>query len=138
NLASEIIEKIKMMKAKGKLELEMTLNPEDLGRLRLKISIDRGIVSINFLANQDVREILESNLPQLKKALEEASINIGNLNVGVASDGSSAAAEPAKDIKLDNIFLKEKEIKADVPVYIDPGLIRFLNWIPRKYIYSEA
>ena len=67
-------------------EVKITLHPESLGELSLKISMEQGIVTAMFVAeNQRVKEIIESNMNQLRDALKESGVDVGALNVSVSS-----------------------------------------------------
>lgn len=137
NLVDRIIEKIKLMRAQGKIELELALKPEHLGRLRLNISVDKGIVSIRFLASPEAKEILESNLAKLKESLNEAKVSIGSLEVEISRDSKPDVATLKENAGFENLGFGELKTKEDHPVYIDPKLLKYIGWISEN-IYSEA
>lgn len=77
----------------GVNEMVIKLNPENLGKLSLKLVTENGIIKANFIAeNQKVKEIIEANFNQLKESFSNQGLNIGNLSVSVNS-GDSAFRE---------------------------------------------
>ena len=69
-------------------EMRMTLRPESLGEIMLRVITQNGIVMAQFEAeSQRIKETLESNFNQLRDALTEAGIAFGELNVFVRQEG---------------------------------------------------
>ncbi len=70
-------------------EMILQLKPEHLGKLTMKISIERGIVVASFVAeSQTVKEVIESNFNVLKDALNEKGLGVQELSVFVGSDSN--------------------------------------------------
>lgn len=73
-------------------EIKITLRPQHLGDVTLKIMTDNGIVTAQFEAqNQRVKEIIESNFNQLKDSLQSQGIEISNLQVNVNENNQPSA-----------------------------------------------
>ncbi|NLY42461.1 MAG: flagellar hook-length control protein FliK [Clostridiaceae bacterium] len=67
-----------------KSEMLLQLKPDYLGKLSLKIVTERGILIAKFTAeSQQVKEIIEANLDQLKDALEAQGLNVKGFSVSV-------------------------------------------------------
>jgi flagellar hook-length control protein FliK len=65
-------------------EMRLTLRPESLGDILLRVLTQNGIVTAQFVAeNQRVREAIEANFNQLRDALTEQGIQFGELSVSV-------------------------------------------------------
>ena len=97
---SQIIEKAKVVTNAGKSEIVMDLKPESLGKLSLKIVTEQGIVSAKFVAeNQQVKEIIESNMQLLKDSLEKQGLSVQgfSVSVGQQSNGNSRKSQLKKD-----------------------------------------
>ena len=76
----------------GTTEIRMTLTPETLGEVSMRISTQNGVITAQFVAaSQRVKEILESNFNQLKEELNEKGIQVGELSVSVQQDQTSDA-----------------------------------------------
>lgn len=71
----------------GKSEMIMKLKPESLGNVALKVSIEKGIVLAEFqVESQAVKQAMESNLQDLRSALQDKGFNVFDLNVSVRKD----------------------------------------------------
>lgn len=65
-------------------EIKLMLRPDFLGELSLKISTEKGVITAQFLVeNQKVKEIIESNFNELKNILNEQGIQVSQLEVSV-------------------------------------------------------
>jgi flagellar hook-length control protein FliK len=61
----------------------LTLNPPELGPVRVVVSVSNNNASANFFsANPDVRHALEGSLPRLREMMEGAGIQLGQAQVG--------------------------------------------------------
>lgn len=66
----------------------LTLNPPDLGPVRVVVSVSNNHASANFFsANPDVRQALEGSLPRLREMMEGAGIQLGQAQVGAENSG---------------------------------------------------
>lgn len=88
----DVLEQIKtgtkVVVSENTTEMTIKLNPENLGKLSLKLVTENGIVSAKFVAeSQHVKEIIESNFNELKQSFMNQGLNIGNLSVSVGSEG---------------------------------------------------
>lgn len=91
-VVKQVIEHVKTDVKGNVSEVKMLLKPESLGELSLKISIENGIITAQFTAeNQRVKEIIESNFNQLKEALSQSGVEVGALSVSVSSDNENEA-----------------------------------------------
>ncbi|MGE4282494.1 MAG: flagellar hook-length control protein FliK [Clostridia bacterium] len=84
NVLKQVVESAKVTLADDRSEMIMQLKPDNLGKLSLKIVTERGIMVAQFTAeSQQVKEIIEASLPQLKDALESQGLNVKGFNVSV-------------------------------------------------------
>lgn len=71
-------------------EVRIQLKPDYLGEVSIKVAIERGIVRAEFVAeNQAVKEIIAASLPQLRVNMEQAGIQLGDVNVNLGNDQDS-------------------------------------------------
>jgi hypothetical protein len=117
-LFTQIVEKAKVMVSQGNSEMEISLKPDNLGKLQLKISLENHLVTAKFVAESDqVKQILESNLVQLRNSLQEQGIQVENLMVSVGQDGNGAEsfqqhfADQSKNFELQRIKLNNNTIE---------------------------
>ena len=76
-------------------ELTIDLDPVELGRVRLAVRLEDGVVSVRLLADETTtRRLLGSALGELRTALENAGVRTGDLDVDQrhpGHDGDDAA-----------------------------------------------
>lgn len=79
----------------GNGEVRMELHPESLGHLKIEVKVEGGVVRANIMAeNSMVKDTIDSNLPMLRKSLEDQGLRIDQLSVGIDQrHGGSAFAE---------------------------------------------
>ncbi|MCL2016031.1 MAG: flagellar hook-length control protein FliK [Defluviitaleaceae bacterium] len=90
----QIVTHIKTIAPETFTELRMTLRPEHLGDVTLRVAVQNGIVTAMFVAeSQRIKEIIEANFNQLRNALEEQGISIAELFVSVNTGDNSDQTE---------------------------------------------
>jgi len=83
-ILNQIIEKASILQNAEKAEMVLSLKPESLGKLSLKIVTEQGIVTAKFIAeSQQVKEVLESNMQLLKDTLEKQGLAVQSFSVSV-------------------------------------------------------
>ncbi|MEN6312922.1 MAG: flagellar hook-length control protein FliK [Clostridiaceae bacterium] len=99
-IISQVIENAKVILTPDKSEMVMDLKPDSLGKISLKVVTENGIVMAKFVAeNQQVRQVLESNMQLLKDSLERQGMNVQGFSVSVRQDSRQSAgswAQPGK------------------------------------------
>lgn len=87
DLLNQVVEQTKVVLGQDKTEMVIHLKPDHLGKLELKVITEQGIVAAKFIAeNQQVKEIIETNMQSLKDSLEKQGINIEGVSVQVGQD----------------------------------------------------
>ena len=87
----EVGDKLVWMVGRQDQRAELILNPPQLGRVEVTLSMNGDQTSAIFVsANPAVRDALEAALPRLREILAEAGINLGQAQVG-ADTGNNAA-----------------------------------------------
>lgn len=95
-LFAQLVEHAKVVVNNGGGEMEVNLKPEHLGKLQLKVSIENEVVTAKFVAeSQQVKEIIESNLAQLKRNLEENGMRVDTIMVSVGNHHSETGYQEA-------------------------------------------
>ncbi|OPX44587.1 flagellar hook-length control protein FliK [Ruminiclostridium hungatei] len=86
-LLNQVVEQAKVVIGPDKTEMVIHLKPDHLGKLELKVVTEQGIVAAKFVAeNQQVKEIIETNMQQLKDSLQKQGINIEGVSVQVGQE----------------------------------------------------
>lgn len=81
-------QQIVMFSRNGQQNAELRLHPEDLGAIQISLKLDNDQAQINLVSSHShVRAALEAAIPQLRSALAESGINLGESQV--SSDSSA-------------------------------------------------
>ncbi|KAA5940974.1 flagellar hook-length control protein FliK [Pantoea sp. Bo_2] len=81
-------QQIVMFSRNGQQNAELRLHPEDLGAIQISLKLDNDQAQINLVSSHShVRSALEAAIPQLRSALAESGINLGESQV--SSDSST-------------------------------------------------
>lgn len=95
-LFSQIVEHAKVMVNGGGSEMEVSLKPEHLGKLQLKVTIENEVVTAKFITeSQQVKEAIESNLSQLKRDLQANGMQVDTILVSVGYQQGNEGFEQA-------------------------------------------
>jgi flagellar hook-length control protein FliK len=88
DVVEQIMNQVKVTNNGGNFnEIRMTLSPESLGDIVLRVLTQNGIVTAQFEAeSQRVKEALEADFNLLRDALEEQGIQFSELSVSVRQD----------------------------------------------------
>lgn len=75
-------QQIVMFSRNGQQNAELRLHPEDLGAIKISLTLDKDQAQLTMVSSHShVRAALEAALPQLRTALAESGINLGQSNV---------------------------------------------------------
>jgi flagellar hook-length control protein FliK len=88
DIINQVVKKADILISDSHQEMMMKLEPESLGKLNLKIVVEKGLITAKFMAeSQQVKEVLESSFNQLKDALQEKGIVVQSFSVSVGQQG---------------------------------------------------
>ena len=145
-IINQVIDKAKVVIGLEKTEMIIDLKPDNLGKLSLKIITEQGIVAAKFMAeNQQVKEVLESNMQLLKDSLQKQGISIEGVSVQVADrDKSSYEQQRSFEGKNDK---SNKDIssvsassipKASGGLYVSSNILDVLPERLAQYSYESS
>ena len=126
DLMGKLVEKAQVAINNGKSEVLMSLNPEYLGKVRLKISMEGdNFVGKIFVDNAEIKDIFTKNLDTVITSLNEIGINIEGFDVMLRQDMPNEEFPEFADNNLFGIFNDEsgdftEEMAADIINYIVP------------------
>jgi len=93
----EVSDKLVWMVGRQQQRAELVLNPPQLGRVEVSLSMQGDQTNAVFVsANPAVRDALEAALPRLREMLADAGINLGQAQVG-ADTANNAANQSANN-----------------------------------------
>ena len=97
NLIPKLVQRIESLVQGERSEVRIELKPEHLGELKIKLSMERGIMVAEFVVqNQAVGEVIASQLPQLQTALQGQGTLMADVSVsiGLAHKGPDDEGQP--------------------------------------------
>ena len=83
NVPQQIVEQAKLLQRGTDSQMIIKLNPEHLGQLSLKVSVNGngGVTATFHTDNAQVRAILETTMTQLRQQVDEQGIKVDNVEV---------------------------------------------------------
>jgi flagellar hook-length control protein FliK len=96
----QIIQQAKFQIAGGKSEAVIRLQPEFLGKVEMKITVEDGKVNVRFTAeNAAVRSMMADNMQDLRKNLAEIGLEVEDISVFLADefDGAETRDEESEE-----------------------------------------
>lgn len=119
-LANEqVAEKVQMMMSKNLKNLDIRLDPPELGQLKIRMTMNNDIANVHFtVTNQQARDVIEQTLPRLREMLAQQGMQLADSSVqqqstgqgqdrynsgeGGGQSGSGSANDGQGDENLDN------------------------------------
>lgn len=93
-VVQQIVDSARLRLGSGQSEMRIQLKPEHLGRVRLNIATEQQQVVVKVVADLPmVKELLESNLHQLRTELQGQGLEIHKFDVSVGGDSGSQHKE---------------------------------------------
>lgn len=84
---TDIIKNVKFMMKNAVAELKVKIYPKELGEMTIKLLSEEGILKADIRAiSKETYNLLNSNLNDIKKSLEQQNIKIHEVNIGLYSD----------------------------------------------------
>jgi len=92
---------------------ELRLDPPELGRINIKLSLNQDQLNVAFSsAHSNVREVIENTLPRLREMLQDSGIQLGDANVNERQKGEEQQA--SSDANLTGPVFPGFDDEADV------------------------
>ncbi|WP_346354623.1 flagellar hook-length control protein FliK [Azotosporobacter soli] len=102
-VVTQIVDQAKLVTMKDSTQMVIRLNPEHLGEMTLRISVDNGNVSAAFHTdNQEVRHLLESSMPQLKQDLANQGFKVDSVDIYAGLGNSLPDKQQGQDGQQQN------------------------------------
>ncbi len=96
NVMNQLTSKMHNLVRSGETEIRIQLRPESLGEVKLSIRMEGDIVAARIqVENQQVKQIVESNLQSLRDALSEQNLQAGSLEVNVGNGWGRQHDQPS-------------------------------------------
>ena len=94
-VAEALTEKVNIMLSKNLKQIDIRLDPPELGRMQIKLSMNQDQASVQFtVANQNVREMVEQSMPRLREMMNQQGLQLSQSSVQQQdADGRQAFSE---------------------------------------------
>lgn len=107
DIVNQVVEQIKVTLGKETTSMQMQLNPESLGKVLISVSSNHGVMTANFtVQTEEAKEALQSQMYNLREALESRSLKVDAVEVEVSdfafSQSSQADAQDQKEFGRGN------------------------------------
>ncbi|NMB01726.1 MAG: hypothetical protein GX971_09500 [Firmicutes bacterium] len=84
NLFPKLVKSIESLVTDERSEVRIQLKPDHLGELKIKLSLERGIMVAEFIVqSESVREVIASQLPQLHTALQQQGTQVADVQINI-------------------------------------------------------
>lgn len=124
NVNLDFIKNIRYMVKNSVEELKVKIYPKELGEITIKLLSEEGIMKAEIKAtSKETYNLLNSNLNEIKKTLENQNIRIQEVNIGIYNEdttffsGRENSKETLENQRIDrtnNIPFEEQEIAEDL------------------------
>lgn len=111
-IVTQLVKKAEAILTGGQTEMRIQLEPENLGKLTLKIAVERGLITAKITAESyEVKQTIESNFNELKDMLQEKGLEIQNLSVSVGNNNKEFNYRDNSDLWSDKLKTGSKNIR---------------------------
>ncbi|MFA0055858.1 flagellar hook-length control protein FliK [Vibrio echinoideorum] len=88
-LANEqVAEKIQMMMSKNLKNLDIRLDPPELGQMKIRMTMNNDVANVHFtVSNQQARDVIEQTLPRLREMLAQQGMQLADSSVQQQNTG---------------------------------------------------
>ncbi|OIB02631.1 flagellar hook-length control protein [Paenibacillus sp. LC231] len=142
-MTSFIINKLEIVKQTGFTEARISLNPEHLGQVDIKLTMQNGQLIAQFMTRStDAKELIDQQMAQLRSALIAQGLQIEKIEVTQSSQPSNAnlyqdGRQPGSGQQQSQHRSKEKDRPSD-DVVLAANLTEELNdWIAEHQADDE-
>ncbi|MBM7623519.1 flagellar hook-length control protein FliK [Sporohalobacter salinus] len=127
-VVSQVLQQLEQLKSLGKNELTLKLKPDSLGKVNLKMAISDGVLTTKVMAeNYQVKKAIEAQLHQLKNALTEKNLEVGEMVVEVGSEEDFSSFQEQESFNQQGFSGRQQSNKNQQR--LDPELLEELGKI---------
>jgi flagellar hook-length control protein FliK len=117
-------QQVVMMVTEKQQQAEIHLNPQDMGPIKVTVTLDNNQASLSFMVREGAtRDAIQSALPRLNEMMAESGISLGQTNVQADTSGSfGQSAQPgAPGSRIPN------QIEPDNAIAISQAAVRTIT-----------
>lgn len=132
-IIKQVLDKGKAVVDENKSEIRIKLKPEVLGEVLLKVEVEKGVVVAKAIVdNYRVKELLETNIYQLKEGLEKQGLDIKTFEVQVGTNSNFenekrekySSNDKNKKIKIKKLDLSNLSIYEENNVFSNENIVQ--------------
>ena len=133
-----VVNKLEIVKHQGFTEARISLNPEHLGQVDIKISMQNGQLVAQFLTrNSDAKELLDQQMSQLRAALQGQGLQVEKLEVSQSSQSPTSqfyqeGRQPGSGQQQSNKRSKDKDMQTDDAVTAASLTDEWNEWLAER------
>ena len=138
-----VVNKLEFVKQQGFTEARISLYPEHLGQVDIKITMQNGQLVAQFMTqNSDARELLDQQMSQLRSALQGQGLQVEKLEVTQNSQSSSSqfyqdGRQPGSGQQESNRRSREKDVPSDDAVAAAAITEEWNEWLAERQTDEE-
>lgn len=103
DFSNAVKEKVMVMMNQKLKEVEIRLDPPELGSMHIKLNLQNEQAAVSFMVqNQQAKEALEQNIGKLKDMLAESGVDVGDANIEKRDSQSTEADDFGQQAKGQN------------------------------------
>ncbi|WP_117233441.1 flagellar hook-length control protein FliK [Vibrio maerlii] len=92
----QMAERVQMMLAKNLKSVDIRLDPPELGRMQIRMTMNNDVASVQFtVANQQSRDMVEQAMPRLREMLAQQGVQLADTSVQQQNSGQQQQGQMA-------------------------------------------
>lgn len=94
NAGEQVAERLQMMMSKNLKHVDIRLDPPELGRMQIRMSLNSDAASVHFtVQNQQTRDLVDQAMPRLREMLAQQGLQLADSSVQQQSSGQQQMAQ---------------------------------------------
>ncbi len=90
----QLAERVQMMLSKNLKNVDIRLDPPELGRMQIRMTMNNDIASVQFtVANEQTRDIVEQAMPRLREMLSQQGLQLADTSVQQQNAGQQQQSQ---------------------------------------------
>lgn len=99
----QLAERVQVMMSKNLKHVDIRLDPPELGKLQIKLSLNQDQASVQFtVGNQQTRDLVEQAMPRLRELLNQQGLQLAQSSVQQDSPRQQFAGQPNQQQNQNN------------------------------------
>ncbi|MGF1695897.1 flagellar hook-length control protein FliK [Vibrio lamellibrachiae] len=96
--SDQVAERVQMMMSKNLKNIDIRLDPPELGRMQIRMNMNGDNTSVHFnVTNPQAREVIEQSMPRLREMLAQQGVQLGDTSVQQQSAGQQQGRYAGQD-----------------------------------------